>query len=151
MATKRYSSPCARFTVNVKADGKQQAIVFDRYNPDEKRRFVDVADKRIQEQMEKSPDFTVYFRLDYVFNDEPEVVETPIVPIPSIEAKEVVETQKEEQAENLLSSKKLRASTLTEAKKLINDLGVPFHRLTNKERVIKEASQLGYELEFVNN
>lgn len=125
MATKKYSSSCVKFTVNIKKDGKQTPIVFDRYDPERKRRYIEISDKDIQEQMEKSPDYKVYFSLDQITLDESEKE------LAAVEA----------------TINRLSFSTVKAAKEwLNNDHSIPYHRLMNKEAILKEALKLGFTL-----
>jgi hypothetical protein len=145
MPLKRYSSPCKKITVNVKIDGKQVGIVFDRYNHDSKTRFVDVSDKNIQSQLEASPDFTVYFHLDYTIADPIEVIPIEAKPIevvkpvvPVIEAKKEVPTKEVKEFPNI-----------TKAKEWINkDHGVAYSKMANVEKVTSEYNKLGFDLKI---
>lgn len=123
---KRYSSPCAKFTINVKVEGIQKAIVFDRYNADEKRRFIDINDKQVMESMEKSPDFNVYFRLDNTISEP------------------------EDEAEKELLLEDVNFKNNNEAKSFLNLKGVPMHKITNAAKIISEGKLLGYKIEIGN-
>lgn len=69
MSVKRYSSSCVKFTANVKINGKQTQIVFDRYNSEQKRRFIDISDLFIQKQLDNDPGLNTYFKCDFVIED----------------------------------------------------------------------------------
>ena len=134
---KRYSSPCVKFAVNVKKDGKSIAVVFDRYNQDDKRRFVLVSDPEIQKQMESKVDFNVYYKLDFSIAEESDSVN-----------KEITQPNLDSSSKELLSK---HFKTGTEAKLWLNmELKVPTNKLTNKEKMKTEALLLGFIIEFEN-
>lgn len=130
---KKYSSPAGRFTINVKKDGKSIPLVFDQYDPDEKRRFIHVSDPDIQEQMEKSKDFNVYFRCDGVLSMDNAVIPAMLPLIePVIEAK----------------SNPIEKKDLMDAKRWLNSIGVPYNKMKNKDVVVGLAKEQGYDLSF---
>jgi hypothetical protein len=93
MSVKRYSSPCVKFTVNVKLAGKQIQVVFDRYNQETKRRYVDISNGEIQQLMEQCPDYNVYFRCEFSIEDPANV--PPDVMIPEqLKAEEIKDPEK---------------------------------------------------------
>lgn len=162
MKAKRYSSPSVRFTINVKKNGKQTPLVFDQYSSDYKRRFIVVTDPEIMEQLEKNPDFKVYFHLDQEFdipdpeevinaNDEEslEEVENTDVnePEENIAPDEDVEEVEEHQKE-LTDDKVKHFSKSLDAKKFLNDLGVAYNKITTKADMISEGAKLGYTIVF---
>jgi len=143
MPIKRYSSPCVKFTINVKIDGKMTGIVFDRYNHDDKRRYADISDSCIQEQMEKSSDFNVYFRLDFSISDPDAEIEN-IIEAP---AKIVVAEAKKEEVNPLKEVKIF--SAIIKAKEWINkNHGVAYSKIVNLERLVSEYSKIGFDLKI---
>lgn len=118
MSIKRYSSPCVKFTINVKVDGKQVPIVFDRFNHDDKRRFIEVDKRSIQEQMEKSKDFNVYFKLDFVIEDPKE--------------KQLLEFRTNDLAKKWINK----------------NHNIPYIRLGNRAMLDLEYGLLGFELQI---
>jgi hypothetical protein len=142
MAVKRYSSACSKFAINVKdKKGKPVCLVFDRYNPDAKRRFLDVENIEYQEQIEKSPDFKVYFRLDFIF-PETDMLTKEMLPNASV-CKEEITIENEPQPFCV----KLFAN-VNEAKKWLNEQGIPFNKIPNKDKVVSEGKAIGYEIVF---
>ena len=137
MLVKRYSSSCARFTINVKVNGKQTPLVFNQYSMDYKCRFIEVSDPGIQEQLEKSPDFRVYFHLDYAR-------EVESVKEESFE-KQDIQTPKTEETNVTALTPKSFEKTL-DAKKWLNEQGVSYSRIATKDKVFEEAKKLGFEL-----
>jgi len=130
MSIKRYSSPCAKFTINVMVDNKQKAIVFDRYDHDQKRRFIDIDDSLIQGQIENSQDFNVYFKLDFEIADEEE------------------SEPKEEIKPDLPKIPKV-FTTMNEAKKWLNkNHDAPYNRMVNGAMTIHEYEFYGFELKI---
>ena len=131
---KRYSSPAQRFTVNVKKNGKPHAVVFDNYSPDQKRRYIDIKDPELQDQMEKSPDFRVYFRLDQVINDE-----------------QVTPQSSEIEAPESFAPVRKEFKSGVEARTWLNtEHGVSNSKLTNNQKIINEAAQLGFMITILN-
>jgi hypothetical protein len=131
---KKYSSPAARFTINVKKDGKSYAIDFDNYDPEEKRRWIEISEPEIQKQMEASADFNVYFKCDGVTKwDSPEAVMAPI-PLINPEVKK--------------SDEIIEKKDLMEAKRWLNSIGVPYNKMKNKDVVVSIAKDQGYILNF---
>lgn len=129
MSVKRYSSPCVKFTVNVKTAGKQIPIVFDRYNHETKRRYIDIADPLIQHLMETSPDFTVYFHLDFEdkTGERTDLV-TEFIP---------------------LTDSTKTFNTVKEAKLWINEnYNIPYVRISNREQLTYEYNLIGFKLVF---
>lgn len=118
---KRYSSACVKFTINVKVNGKQTPVVFDRYNQDTKRRFIDISDPEIQKQMEKSADFNVYFCMDYSIVDPNDLI--------------VKEFSNWKDAKSWLN----------------DEFEIPFKELPNKASVVSKAHKLGFELNFTTD
>lgn len=136
---KRYSSSCVKFTINVKKNGTSYPIVFDNWDPNDKRRWIEISDPDIQEQMEKAPDFNVYFWLDGV-------TEEPI--------QEKKEEKVQPEAEIQPTSNKLKphqSKDLFSAKRWLNQVGVPYNKMKNKETMISLAEEHGYELTFETN
>jgi hypothetical protein len=124
MITKRYTSPCARFFIQVKRDGKRVQLSFDGYDTELKKRFFDTSDYEIQKQLEASPDFNVYFHLDSQVWDEPIVKEEVVTSI--VEFKTAAEAR-----EWLYKNKK-----------------VPLMEMSNKAKIVEIAKGLGFEFTF---
>jgi hypothetical protein len=139
LTEKRYSSPSVQFTVNVKVDGKQTPLVFNQYSGDYKRRFVIVTDPDIQKQLEKSPDFNVYFHLDYTreINEEPKEE--------SFEEQDNIQEPVNDQPNIAALTPKNFEKTI-DAKKWLNELGIPYNRIATKDKMFEEAKRLGFEL-----
>lgn len=126
---KRYSSPCMKFAVNIKKDGKQLPIVFPLWENDTRRRYIIVEDEEVQSKMEASPDFGTYFHLDYAFEDTDEAL-TEVI-------QETTNPQHEE--ENLAA-----------AKKYLAELGVKVYPSMNKAKAIEAAKEKQIELIIKN-
>ena len=153
MKAKRYSSPSVRFTINVKKNGKQTPLVFDQYSSDYKRRFIVVTDPEVMEQLEKSPDFKVYFHLDQEFDipDPEEVINANDEE--SLEEVEITDVEDpinevEEHQEETTDDKVKHFSKSLDAKKFLNDLGVAYNKITTKDAMISEGAKLGYTIVF---
>lgn len=135
---KIYSSPAARYTINVKKDGKPKAIVFDRYDPDSKRRWTVIEDPEIIEQLDNNKNLDVYYTCDKIVEDEK-------VDIPAEKLMEfVMEPQPDAPAPGNVIVKK----DIAEGKRWLNSIGVPYNKMKNKETVINLAKEQGYELSF---
>jgi hypothetical protein len=127
MITKKYSSPCARFYINVKIDKKQTQLSFDGYDTDLRKRTFETNDYEIQKQLEASPDFGLYFHLQEQSWDG-EKAEVPVIA-------EVVQ------------DKEFKNST--EARDwLYKVLKVPITEITNKFKMVEKAKELGYNITF---
>lgn len=135
---KIYSSPAARFTINVKKDGKPLAISFDRYDPDSKRRWIVVEDPEIMEQLDNSKDKDVYFTCDRVVEEE----QAETIP-PSKLLEFVTEPDPEIEVSNKIVKK-----DLAEGKRWLNSIGVSYSKMKSKAIVINLAREQGYELSF---
>lgn len=127
---KRYSSPCVRFTVNIKKDGKSFPLTFDCWDPNDKRRYILVSDPVIQKQLESLEDFNVYYRLDGVIEEE----------------KTVIEESKDSELPKKASLETVVKKDLMEAKRWLNQCGVSYSKMRSKDTVIVLARELGYEL-----
>ena len=122
---KRYSSPCIRFTVNIKRNGKQFPITFPLWDNENRRRFVIIEDEEVQKQLESLKDFGIYFHLDSGYLDtetgQEEVVSEPKNPAHEVE-------------------------TLADAKKYLSELGVKVYPSMNKAKAIEAAKEKQIEL-----
>jgi hypothetical protein len=143
---KIYSSPCLKFTVNVKKDGKSFPVVFDRWNAETRRRWIVISDPDIQRQMESLEDFNVYYTLDEIVEEvvDPieEISEEVITPEPVIEVDKPLDVKKSGE----LALKKVNKKDFVEAKRWLNTLGIPYTYMKNKETLIALAKEQGYAL-----
>lgn len=130
---KVYSSPCIKFTVNVKLGGKSVPIVFDTWDANERRRMVSISDPDVQEKMEKCPDFNVYFKLDGI----QEVDESVLVPITAAQ-------------DHQKTNKEMFVKDLMEGKRWLNSLGVPYSKMKTRDTVVGIAKDHGYDLKITN-
>jgi hypothetical protein len=138
---KKYSSPCVKFTVNVKKDGKQFPIVFDGWNSEQKRRWIVISDPDIQAQMEKLEGFNVFYTLDESWEEETNV----IIPDKYIESN-VVPAIEKLKVPGGIALKVIYKKDFVEAKRWLTTLGIPLTYMRNKERLIELAKEQGYEL-----
>jgi hypothetical protein len=122
---KRYSSPCIRFTVNIKRNGKQFPITFPLWDNENRRRFIIIEDEEVQKQLESLYDFGRYFVLDPGYTDTD-----------SIQAEAV-------SAQNNLTHE---VETLAEAKKYLAELGIKVYPSMNKGKAIEAAAEQNIEL-----
>lgn len=126
---KQYSSPCMKFTINVKKDGKPYAVVFKDYDRKKKRRIIVISDEEIQKQMEASKDFGVYFHLDKDYHDYSETKKAdPIIEAPT----ETIPVHEEE--------------TLADAKKYLASVGIKTYPSMNKAKAIEAAKEKNIQL-----
>lgn len=125
-----------KFTINVKVDGKSTAIVFTGKDANRNRRTIEISSSNIQEQMEKSPDFGVYFSLDW----EKEIEETT--------QKEVIVFQ--DPIEPIIPKKAYVAESLADAKKYLTLTGIRTYPSMNKEKAVEAAKESGIELTIKN-
>jgi len=125
-----------KFTINVKVDGKPTAIVFTGKDANRNRRTIEISSSNIQEQMEKSPDFGVYFSLDW----EKEIEETT--------QKEVIVFQ--DLIEPIIPKKAYVAESLADAKKYLTLTGIRTYPSMNKEKAVEAAKESGIELTIKN-
>lgn len=126
-----------RFTINVKVDGKPTAIVFAGKDANRNRRTIEISSSNIQEQMEKSPDFGVYFSLDW----EKEIEEAT--------EKEVI-LYHEHTIEPIIPKKAYVAESLADAKKYLTLTGIRTYPSMNKEKAVEAAKESGIELTIKN-
>lgn len=136
MLIKRYASPCLKFTENVKVDGKQFPIVFDRFNNDTKRRYVEISDPAIQAQFEKSASFNVYFFLE----SEVTITETEKVEVNHVEVP----------APKLPANVK-RFKNAKDCKEWLNkEQGIAYREILTTDNMIKKGAEKGFIIEFEN-
>ena len=122
---KRYSSSAQRFTIGIKVDGKKQFITFPGNDPELKRRYFDTEDEKVQEALERSPSFNVYFTMD---GTQPSVAPPKQEP--------AVKTFK-----NFVECKDW----------LWKEMKVPFNKVMNKANAAAEAKKLGYEVKYLSD
>ena len=126
MAKKRYSSPCQKFTVNIKKNGKQFPLVFPNWDNDAKRRYIIIEDEEVQKQLESLADFGVYYHLDLGFHEE--VTETP--------------------TEQLMNQ--VETENLAEAKKYLSGIGIKVYPSMNKAKAAEAAAERNIVLTIKN-
>jgi hypothetical protein len=129
---KRYSSPCIKFTVNIKKNGKQFPLTFPMWDNERRRRFIDIDNEQVQKQLESLADFGTYFNLDNDYHDPEE--EIPV--------------QVEEVKEPTVNTHEVE--TLAEAKKYLSELGVKVFPSMNKVKAIVAAGEKGIVLIIKN-
>lgn len=125
---KRYSSPCMKFTVNIKKDGKQFPVVFPLWDNENRRRFIIIEDEETQNKLEKAAEFGTYFNLDHGYED-------------TAEAEEVISEPTNPQHE---------VESLADAKKYLAELGVKVYPSMNKAKAIEAAKEKQIELIIKN-
>jgi hypothetical protein len=133
---KQYSSPCIKFTINLKVDGKSLTVVFPDWDRERKRKFIIVSDEKIQKQLEANEAFNTYFHLDTEYVD--------IENVPEVE----------QGAENVkpvvTDGETLEVENLAAAKKYLAGLGIKVYPSMNKAKAIEAAKEKKIQL-IINN
>lgn len=111
------------------------AIVFDRYDPDSKRRWTVIDDLEVIKQLDNSRDLNVYFTCDKIVEDE--------ITVP---ASKLLEFVAEPLGDEPTVKNQITKKDLMEAKRWLNSIGVPYNKMKNKETVVNLANEQGYEL-----
>lgn len=154
MTLRRYCAKCSKFSISlILEDGRNITISFEGKDVIAKERFVDVEDKMIQEALEKTTSFNVYFYKSNEFDwmKEGDQIDTEkIMVIPAI-AVSNLDPKKEDQEVKKLDPIKKEFSTVSAAKTWLHkDFGVSMAKLGNKTIVVEKALELGFEISFLN-
>ena len=134
---KRYSSPCIRFTVNIKKDDKQFPITFPLWDNENRRRFIIIEDEEVQKQLESLKDFGIYFHLDSGYLDMDAVEPSP----GEKKDDEIIKT-------DILPAEEYE--TLADAKRFLASIGVIVYPSMNKAKAISVAQEKGIQLKIKN-
>jgi hypothetical protein len=125
MIKKRYTAP-GLFKITVKVNGEFKTVSFTGYNPTDKTRAFETADKVLQEALESTKAFKSLFTLQHtITTDEPK-------PAPKEEGKLEVKT----------------FVNLPQAKKWLAEMGKEVGPGTKTHQAEKLAEELGFELKF---
>lgn len=140
MAKKRYCSNCSEFNIYLPIGKEQINLRFHGKNSLTKERFVDIEDKAIQEALEKSPSFGIYFYKSNEFAWT-EVEEKPIIEEPK---EEEIITPTEETEQEIIEKE---FTSGTKAKSWLNKtFNIPLHKLSNNAKIKNEFAVLGIDL-----
>lgn len=129
---KRYSSPANKFTIVVKKDGKPTPLQFLNYDADEKRRYTEVSDPDIQKQLENDSAFNVYFKLDFIVQEEQKVEMKEIEPI------KVEKVFQVKEFDRFMDCKTW----------LYKEMNIPIYKIANKGVAVELAKELGFDVKF---
>lgn len=151
---KRYCAFCSKYSITLElSDWKNITLEFSGKNPLTKERFADVSDPLIQEALEKTASFNVYYYKSNHWNSistDEQIADLGMSVIPGAITFDY-ESEKVEQKEEQNGLIKKEFQTGKDAKSWLNsEHHVSFALLGNKQAIIEKGLELGFEISFTN-
>lgn len=145
MITKTYASRYPKFSVGLMEGKERKEIRFSVRDVDTGGVKLVTQDELLQAKLEKLESFNVHFKLE-------SAIETPDpvnVEVPEAEREVITEVEPVAETATIAESEPVFFKTVQDAKNWLNDVHhVPFNEITNKEKVLGKASELGLNIVF---
>lgn len=143
----RYSSKSSKYAVTATLkDGRKVTVEFTGRDSITRDRFVDISDPLIIEALESHPSFDVNFSRQCQLSDDAEAIIPGEISLSGEKQDIKPEENKEPKGDKIKSF-----PTAKEARVWINtEHKVPYHKITNMDKLTHEFEQLGFELELKN-